>query len=60
MSGGGGGPTRLLGRLATTLLVLAIAGEVLVGVLPRLVLPILLLAAAFVVVRWTIFHTRRW
>jgi hypothetical protein len=28
--------------------------------LPRVAGPILLLALAFAVVRWTLFHTRRW
>jgi hypothetical protein len=42
------------------LLVGAISLQVLGNVLPRLLVPIVVLAAVFVVVRLVLFHTRRW
>jgi hypothetical protein len=38
----------------------AIALEVLASVLPRLLVPLAVLAAIFVVVRLVLFHTRKW
>lgn len=47
-------------RLLAWLLVGAISLQVLGNVLPRLLVPIVVLTAVFVVVRLVLFHTRRW
>jgi hypothetical protein len=47
-------------RLAAWLIVGIIAVQVLADALPRLVVPISVLAAVFVVVRVVLFHTRKW
>lgn len=47
-------------RLLAWLIVGAISLNVLAAVLPRLLVPIVVLAAVFVVVRLVLFHTRKW
>lgn len=47
-------------RLAAWLVASIIALQVLADVLPRLVAPVSVLAAVFVVVRLVLFHTRKW
>jgi hypothetical protein len=47
-------------RLLAWLVVGAIAAQILAGVLPRLVVPVVVLAAVFVVIRLVLFHTRKW
>jgi uncharacterized membrane protein YhhN len=47
-------------RLLAWLVVGAISLQVLANVLPRLLMPIVVLAAVFVVVRLVLFHTRKW
>lgn len=47
-------------RLLAWVVVAAIALQVAANVLPRLLVPIVVLAAVFVVVRMVLFHTRRW
>jgi uncharacterized membrane protein YhhN len=47
-------------RLAAWLVAGVIALQVLADVLPRLVVPVSVLAAVFVVVRLALFHTRKW
>ena len=42
------------------LVVAAIALQLAANVLPRLLAPIVVLAAVFVVVRLVLFHTRKW
>jgi uncharacterized membrane protein YhhN len=45
---------------AAWLIAAVIALQVLANVLPRLTVPIVVLAGVFVVVRLTLFHTRKW
>jgi hypothetical protein len=47
-------------RLAAWLIAAVIALQVLANVLPRLVVPVSVLATVFVVVRLVLFHTRKW
>ena len=47
-------------RLLLWLIISAVALELLANVLPRIVVPIAVLAAVFVVVRLVLFHTRKW
>jgi uncharacterized membrane protein YhhN len=47
-------------RLLAWLVVGAISLQVLADVLPRLLVPVVVLAAVFVVVRLVLFHTRKW
>jgi hypothetical protein len=47
-------------RLLAWLVVGAIALQLAASVLPRLLVPIVVLAAVFVVVRLVLFHTRKW
>jgi hypothetical protein len=47
-------------RLLAWLVVATIALQLAANVLPRLLVPIVVLAAVFVVVRLTLFHTRKW
>jgi uncharacterized membrane protein YhhN len=47
-------------RLLAWLVVGAISLQVLADVLPRLLVPVVVLAAIFVVVRLVLFHTRKW
>lgn len=47
-------------RILAWLVVGAIAANILAGVLPRLLVPIVVLAVIFVVVRLVLFHTRKW
>jgi uncharacterized membrane protein YhhN len=47
-------------RLLAWLVVGAISLQVLASVLPRLLVPVVVLAGVFVVVRLVLFHTRRW
>jgi hypothetical protein len=47
-------------RLVAWLVVAAIALQFAANVLPRLLTPIVVLAAVFVVVRLVLFHTRRY
>jgi hypothetical protein len=47
-------------RLFTWLVIGVVAVQVLVNVLPRLLVPIVVLSAVFVVVRLVLFHTRKW
>jgi hypothetical protein len=47
-------------RLLIWLVVAAIALQLAASVLPRLLVPIVVLAAVFVVVRLVLFHTRKW
>jgi hypothetical protein len=50
------GIERLLAWLVVAIVVLQVAANV----LPRLLVPIVVLAAVFVVVRLVLFHTRKW
>lgn len=54
MNHGGGSPERLLWQLIAGV----IAVELLSGVLPKLLVPIVVLTVLFVVVRLVLFHTR--
>jgi hypothetical protein len=47
-------------RILAWLVVGTIGLQVLASVLPRLVVPLVVLAAVFVVVRLVLFHTRKW
>lgn len=47
-------------RLLAWLVVAAIALQLAANVLPRLLVPVVVLAAIFVVVRLVLFHTRKW
>lgn len=47
-------------RLLAWLVVAAIAANILADVLPRLLVPIVVLAVIFVILRLTWFHTQRW
>lgn len=47
-------------RLVFWLIAAVIGLELLADVLPRLVVPIVVLAAVLVVVRLVLFHTRKW
>jgi hypothetical protein len=47
-------------RLLAWLVVVAIALQLAANVLPRLLIPIVVLAAVFVVIRLVLFHTRKW
>ncbi len=47
-------------RLAFVLVAAAIGLQILANVLPRLLVPAVVLAIVFIVVRVVIFHTRRW
>ena len=47
-------------RIIAWLVVGAVSLDVLADVLPRLLVPLVVLAAVFVVVRLVLFHTRRW
>lgn len=47
-------------RIVAWLVVGAISLQVLADVLPRLLVPVAVLAAVFVVVRLVLFHTRKW
>lgn len=47
-------------RLLAWLVVAAIGLQLAASVLPRLVVPIVVLATVFVVVRLVLFHTRKW
>lgn len=47
-------------RLLAWLVVTAVALQLAANVLPRLLVPIVVLAAVFVVVRVVLFHTRKW
>jgi hypothetical protein len=56
----GGSPYGSVERLALTLVALIIGLHVLADLLPRLLLPVVVLAVVFVAVRLVLFHTRRW
>jgi hypothetical protein len=47
---------RILAWLIATIVVL----ELLASVLPRVLVPLVVLAAVFVIVRLVLFHTRKW
>jgi hypothetical protein len=47
-------------RLLAWLVVTAIALQLAASVLPRLLVPVVVLAAVFVIVRLVLFHTRKW
>jgi len=47
-------------RIVAWLVVGAISLQVLAEVLPRLLVPVVVLAAVFVIVRLVLFHTRKW
>lgn len=47
-------------RLLFWLIAAVISLELLADVLPRLLVPIVVLAVVFVVVRLVLFHTRKW
>ncbi len=47
-------------RLLAWLVVGAVSLDVLADVLPRLLVPLVVLAAMFVVVRLVLFHTNKW
>lgn len=47
-------------RLIFWLIATVIGLELAASVLPHLVVPVVILAAVFVVVRMTLFHTRKW
>jgi uncharacterized membrane protein YhhN len=47
-------------RIVAWLVVGAISLQVLADVLPRLLVPVVVLAAVFVIVRLVLFHTRKW
>lgn len=47
-------------RLIFWLIAAVIGLQVAASVLPHLVVPVVILAAVFVVVRLTLFHTRKW
>jgi hypothetical protein len=48
-------------RIAVWLVVAVVVAELLANVLPRLLVPVVVLAGVFVVVRLVLFHTRdRW
>jgi len=47
-------------RVLVGLVAAAVALNILASVLPRLLVPIIVLAAVFVVVRLVLFHTRKW
>jgi hypothetical protein len=47
-------------RLLAWLVVGAIAVNILAGVLPHLLVPLVVLAVIFVILRLVLFHTRRW
>jgi hypothetical protein len=56
MRGGGRG----LQEVAITLLVFAVALHFLAAELPKVVVPVAILAGVFVVVRLVLHHTRQW
>ncbi len=47
-------------RLAFWLIAIVIGLELLANVLPRLVVPVVVLSAVVVVLRLVFFHTRKW
>lgn len=47
-------------QLVIGLLALAVGLHLLAGVLPRLVVPLMVLAVVVIVLRLVFFHTRRW
>jgi hypothetical protein len=47
-------------RLVLYLIGAAVSLQMLAGVLPRLLVPIVVLAVIFVIVRLVLFHTRHW
>lgn len=47
-------------RLFAWLIAAAVALELLANVLPRLTIPLGVLAVIFIAVRLTLFHTRKW
>jgi hypothetical protein len=47
-------------RLLAWLVVGAIAAQILASVLPRLLVPVVVLAAVVAVLRLVFFHTRKW
>jgi hypothetical protein len=47
-------------RLLAWLVVAAISLQILASVLPRLLVPLIILAVIFVIVRLVLFHTRNW
>jgi len=47
-------------RLVWWLIALVIGLELLADVLPRLIVPLVVLALIFAVVRLVLFHTRKW
>lgn len=47
-------------RLLAWIVVAAVCLQVLASVLPRLIVPVAVLAVIFVAVRLTLFHTRKW
>jgi hypothetical protein len=47
-------------RLLAWLVVGAVAAQILAGVLPRLLVPIVVLAGVVAVLRLVFFHTRKW
>jgi hypothetical protein len=47
-------------RIVVWLVAAAVALQLVANVLPRLLVPIVVLAAVFVVVRLVLFHTRKW
>jgi hypothetical protein len=55
MNGHGG-----LGRVAVLLLVAAVCAQFLADVLPRLVVPLTVVAVLVIALRLVLFHTRRW
>jgi hypothetical protein len=51
---------KLIERAVIGLVATAISLQILAGVLPLVVPYVVVLAVVFVVVRWTLFHTRKW
>jgi hypothetical protein len=47
-------------RILAWLVVGVVSAQVLANVLPRLLVPLVVLAGVFVVVRLVLFHTRKW
>jgi hypothetical protein len=47
-------------RLLAWLVVAAVSLQILAAVLPRLLVPLVVLAVIFVTVRLVLFHTRKW
>lgn len=47
-------------RIIAWLVVAAVSLQVLASVLPRLLVPLVVLAVIFVILRLVLFHTRKW